>query len=129
MANDDDGGATCRSMLGIDCVLPLGHKLPHVSRHQRDVANATEVTSRAPGSFRPARLFRFAVAAALFGAAIAVAAPAHASGRCLFQGDWDCYGSPQWNGPQLNTWDVPGPIDQPVICSPYTYQCSAVAVP
>lgn len=62
-------------------------------------------------------------------ASISAAAPAHASGRCLFQGDWDCYGSPQWNGPQLSTWDVPGPINQPVICSPYDYSCSAVAVP
>lgn len=57
------------------------------------------------------------------------AGDAHAGGRCLFQGDWDCYGSPQWNGPQLRTWDVPGPIDQPVICSPADYSCSAVAIP
>jgi hypothetical protein len=33
---------------------------------------------------------------------------ANAEGRCLFQGDWNCYGPPQYNGPGLNTWDVPG---------------------
>ena len=50
-----------------------------------------------------------AVAVAM-GAAFSMAlpAPAHASGPCLFQGDWDCYGPPQYNGPGQNTWDVPG---------------------
>jgi hypothetical protein len=24
---------------------------------------------------------------------------AGAEGRCLFQGDWNCYGPPQYNGP------------------------------
>lgn len=44
-ATDDvasDGGAapserTCRSMLGIDCVLPLNHEGRHVRQHEHDL--------------------------------------------------------------------------------------------
>jgi hypothetical protein len=49
-----------------------------------------------------------AAAAALAAGAIVTAAPAVAEPRCLFQGDWNCYGPPQYNGPLQNTWDVPG---------------------
>jgi hypothetical protein len=47
---------------------------------------------------------------------------ANAEGRCLFQGDWNCYGPPQYNGPGLNTWDVPGTYGGwttlPLMCPP-----------
>jgi hypothetical protein len=49
-----------------------------------------------------------AVAAALTLGFIASPPAATAEPRCLFQGDWDCYGPPQYNGPLQNTWDVPG---------------------
>ena len=60
-------------------------------------------------------------------------APAQASGRCLFQGDWDCYGPPQWNGPGLNTSNIPGTYGgwttNQIQCSPVTYQCWQVVSP
>jgi hypothetical protein len=47
---------------------------------------------------------------------------AHAEPRCLFQGDWDCSGPPQYNGPLQNTWDVPGTYggwtQLPLMCPP-----------
>ena len=47
---------------------------------------------------------------------------ANAEGRYLFQGDWNCYGPPQYNGPGLNTWDVPGTYGGwttlPLMCPP-----------
>jgi hypothetical protein len=53
---------------------------------------------------------------------VAASAPAHADGRCLFQGDRNCYGTPQYNGPMPNTWDVPGTIGGwtglPEMCPP-----------
>jgi hypothetical protein len=49
-----------------------------------------------------------AAAAALAICGIVNAAPAVAEPRCLFQGDWNCEGPPQYNGPLQNTWDVPG---------------------
>ncbi|MDT5132647.1 MAG: hypothetical protein QOJ56_6652 [Mycobacterium sp.] len=49
-----------------------------------------------------------AASAALAVGGIVAAAPAVAEPRCLFQGDWNCYGTPQYNGPLQNTWDVPG---------------------
>jgi hypothetical protein len=49
-----------------------------------------------------------AVAAALTLGFIASPPAATAEPSCLFQGDWDCYGPPQYNGPLQNTWDVPG---------------------
>ncbi|MGB8207207.1 MAG: hypothetical protein WCF69_06260 [Mycobacterium sp.] len=47
---------------------------------------------------------RLRIAAAVFAVgavsgSVAASAPAHADGRCLFQGDWNCYGTPQYNGP------------------------------
>jgi hypothetical protein len=45
---------------------------------------------------------------------IVTAAPAVA-GPCLFQGDWDCEGSPQYNGPLQNTWSH-GLTQMPQIC-------------
>jgi hypothetical protein len=49
-----------------------------------------------------------AVAATLALGFFASAPTAKAEPRCLFQGDWDCTGQPQYNGPLQNTWDVPG---------------------
>lgn len=70
------------------------------------------------------------IAAAL--TASAVAAPqARAEGPCLFQGDWNCTGQPQWNGQQQQTWEVP-PYTWPnnqLQCSPYTTVCYPVAHP
>ena len=65
-----------------------------------------------------------AAATALTAGAIVTATPAVAEPRCLFQGDWNCYGPPQYNGPLQNTWDVPAPMaDGP------NYRCSARVVP
>ena len=47
-----------------------------------------------------------AAAAVLALGGIVTAAPAVAEPRCLFQGDWNCYGPPQYNGPLQNTWDA-----------------------
>jgi len=61
---------------------------------------------------------------------LAAEAPAHATGPCLFQGDWNCYGAPQWNGQLMPTWEMPGgyglPGGPPVQCNPMTYQCFPV---
>lgn len=46
---------------------------------------------------------------------IAAAAPATA-GPCLFQGDWNCTGQPQYNGPLQNTWSH-GLTQDPQLCS------------
>jgi len=46
---------------------------------------------------------------------IAFAAPAIAQPQCLFQGDWDCTGQPQYNGPLQNTWSH-GLTTMPQIC-------------
>ena len=54
------------------------------------------------------RTLLLAAAAALVLGGIVTAAPAVAEPRCGFQGDWDCEGPPQYNGPLQNTWDVPG---------------------
>jgi hypothetical protein len=63
-----------------------------------------------------------AAAAALALGFLASPPTAHADGRCLFQGDWNCYGTPQYNGPGLNTWDVPGTYggwtELPEMCPP-----------
>jgi hypothetical protein len=57
-----------------------------------------------------------AAAAAVFAAgAIVTAAPAVAEPRCGFQGDWDCEGPPQYNGPLQNTWSH-GWTSMPQIC-------------
>lgn len=54
------------------------------------------------------------------------AAPvAHADGPCLFQGDWNCSGPPQWNGQLQPTWEVP-PYTWPnnqLQCNPAAYTC------
>jgi hypothetical protein len=55
-------------------------------------------------------------AAALAFGGIALAAPAGALPQCLFQGDWNCQGAPQWNGPLQNTWSH-GLTQDPQICS------------
>jgi hypothetical protein len=46
---------------------------------------------------------------------IVTAAPAVAEPRCGFQGDWDCDGPPQYNGPLQNTWSH-GLTTIPQIC-------------
>ena len=64
-----------------------------------------------------------AVAAATLALGFLAGAPTvHAEPRCGFQGDWDCYGPPQYNGPLQNTWDVPGTYggwtSLPLMCPP-----------
>jgi len=56
-----------------------------------------------------------AAAAALALGGIVTAAPAVAEPRCGFQGDWDCEGPPQYNGPLQNTWSH-GWTSMPQIC-------------
>lgn len=58
-------------------------------------------------------------------AGISAATPAHATGPCLFQGDWNCYGPPQYNGPLVPTWDVPPYTwpNQHLQCAPGGYRC------
>lgn len=62
---------------------------------------------------------------------MAVAPSAHAEGQCLFQGDWNCTGQPQWNGQLQQTWEVPpytwGPGQ--LQCDPYTTVCYPIAHP
>lgn len=53
------------------------------------------------------------------------AAPAHADGPCLFQGDWNCYGPPRWNGQLQPSWEVP-PYTWPnnqLQCNPVEHVC------
>ena len=64
------------------------------------------------------------VAGAVWGG-VAVSAPARADGPCLFQGDWNCYGAPQWNGQLQPSWEVP-PYTWPkqqLQCNPVTQVC------
>ena len=56
-----------------------------------------------------------AAAAVLAFGGIVTAAPAVAEPRCGFQGDWDCEGPPQYNGPLQNTWSH-GLTTMPQIC-------------
>ena len=56
-----------------------------------------------------------AAAAALTLGGISTAATAVAEPRCGFQGDWDCEGPPQYNGPLQNTWSH-GLTTTPQIC-------------
>jgi hypothetical protein len=56
-----------------------------------------------------------AVAALAFAAIVTVAPAAHADGPCLFQGDWNSYGTPRYNGPLQNTWSH-GLTSMPQIC-------------
>lgn len=72
---------------------------------------------------------------ALFGALMIVggmcagvlvaAGSAHATGPCLFQGDWNCYGPPQYSGPLVPTWDVPPHTwsNNQLQCNRVAYQC------
>jgi hypothetical protein len=61
------------------------------------------------------RLFFATTAAALALGGIVTATPAGAEPRCGFQGDWDCQGPPQYNGPLQNTWSH-GLTTMPQIC-------------
>ncbi|MEB3070818.1 hypothetical protein [[Mycobacterium] vasticus] len=58
------------------------------------------------------------------------AAPADAAPRCLFQGDWNCEGSPPYQGPLMPTWDTPGTYGgwttNPVQCDVVTRECRQV---
>lgn len=47
---------------------------------------------------------------------VATSAPTVAEPRCLFQGDGDCNGAPQYNGPLQNTWDH-GLTTMPQLCA------------
>jgi hypothetical protein len=58
-------------------------------------------------------------------AGVIAATPAPGTGPCLFQGDWNCHGTPQYNGPLLPTWEVPPytwPTDQ-LQCNPVENHC------
>lgn len=74
-----------------------------------------------------------AAAALALAGGLVVAAPAHALPRCLFDGDWNCQRPPQYNGPGLNTWDVPGTYGGwttlPLICDPGTGGCRQYVTP
>jgi hypothetical protein len=61
------------------------------------------------------RSLAITAAAALAAGAIATAIPAGAEPRCGFQGDWNCEGPPQYNGPLQNTWSH-GLTTMPQIC-------------
>lgn len=66
-----------------------------------------------------------AALAAVISGAVVTSAPARADGPCLFQGDWNCYGSPQWNGQLQPSWEVP-PYTWPnndLQCNPYAQVC------
>ena len=60
-------------------------------------------------------LLAAATAAALALGGFVAAAPAVAEPRCGFQGDRDCEGPPQYNGPLQNTWSH-GLTTMPQIC-------------
>src|ERR1700728_336771 len=62
------------------------------------------------------RIILAAAAAALALGGILTAATAVAEPRCGFEGDWDCEGPPQYNGPLQNTWSH-GLTSMPQICS------------
>lgn len=78
---------------------------------------------------RPLFVAVLIVSAALGSVAGTPSAPANASGPCLFQGDWNCTGQPQWNGQLQQTWEVP-PYTWPrnqLQCNPYTTACYPVS--
>lgn len=61
----------------------------------------------------------------MFAGVLAAAGLAHAGGQCLFQGDWNCYGPPQWNGQMQPTWELL-PYTWPnnrLQCNPITNRC------
>ncbi|MGC2377128.1 MAG: hypothetical protein WA622_08220 [Mycobacterium sp.] len=61
------------------------------------------------------RTLLVAASAALALGFFAPAQTAVAEPRCLFQGDWNCEGPPQYNGPLQNTWSH-GLTQMPQIC-------------
>ena len=61
------------------------------------------------------RTLLVAATAVLALSGIVTAATAVAEPRCGFQGDWDCEGPPQYNGPLQNTWSH-GWTSMPQIC-------------
>ncbi|PQM48066.1 hypothetical protein C1Y40_01701 [Mycobacterium talmoniae] len=106
---------------------------------QRLPRNDVSVLSDIPGVevVSMGRIVRGVVAAlvsvAAIGVGVAVAPVAQAAPRCLFEGDWNCEGTPPYNGPGLNTWDVPGTYGgwttNPLQCDPITGQCRQVVTP
>lgn len=77
------------------------------------------------------RISTLALAALLvFGVAGLTTAPAQAAPRCLFQGDWNCEGTPPYHGPLMPTWDTPGTYGgwttNPVQCDVVTRECRQV---
>lgn len=66
------------------------------------------------------------VAAAV--AATVLTPTARADDTCVGTAVTDC--AHHWDGPQLQTWDTPGFYGgNKVLCSPFNYQCHAVAAP
>jgi len=63
-------------------------------------------------------------------AGVAAAPAAQAAPRCLFQGDWNCEGTPPYHGPLMPTWNTPGTYGgwttNPVQCDVVTRQCRQV---
>lgn len=78
------------------------------------------------------RVIVVVLAAGALGAvgALGAAVPADAAPRCLFQGDWNCEGSPPYQGPLMPTWDTPGTYGgwttNPVQCDVVTRECRQV---
>ncbi|CAJ1497500.1 hypothetical protein MU0083_001688 [[Mycobacterium] kokjensenii] len=80
------------------------------------------------------RIARYALVAAV-GAAVGAGFPAatpaaEAAPRCLFQGDWNCEGTPPYHGPLMPTWNTPGTYGgwttNPVQCDVVTRECHQV---
>ena len=61
------------------------------------------------------RIILAAAAAALALGGILTAATAVAEPRCNYEGDWDCEGPQQYNGPLQNTWSH-GLTTMPQLC-------------
>lgn len=80
------------------------------------------------------RIARYALVAAMgaaVGASLSTATPAaEAAPRCLFQGDWNCEGTPPYHGPLMPTWNTPGTYGgwttNPVQCDVVTRECHQV---
>lgn len=70
-----------------------------------------------------------AIAAVLLGGVVAAPA-AQAAPRCLFQGDWNCEGTPPYQGPSQPIWETPGTYGgwttNPVQCDVVTRECHQV---
>jgi hypothetical protein len=94
----------------------MGHALAidPTSRPDQVSVGARNVRAHRRGVSMRRTLLAAAAAVLTFGG-IVTAAPAVAEPRCGFQGDWDCEGPPQHNGPLQNTWSH-GLTTMPQIC-------------